>query len=76
MNLSDSALLGSFVELMLSQLSIPLVAHSQPILCMDVESQTERITNLPELVESVDEIVPVQIIDFSGLSYREQVERV
>lgn len=73
MNLSDPFLLSGFVKLMLSQLSLVLTRHTQPIFCFVVGSLTERFLNLPELVEAAKERVTTQTIDCSGLSYREQV---
>lgn len=73
MNLSDPFLLSTFVNLVLSQLSLPLTAPTQPLLCVAIGSLTERILNVPELVEAAEELVATQTIDCSGLSYREQV---
>ncbi len=73
MNLRDPSLLSGFVELILSRLSLPLTTPTQPLLCLAVRLVTQRILNSSQLLEAVRRDVDAQMLDFSGLSYREQV---
>lgn len=73
MNHSDPSLLAGFAGMVLSHLSLLLTTPTQPYLCLVKRTLTRRILNDQELIEAVSGEVKVQVVEFEGLSYREQV---
>ena len=75
MNVSDPALLRGFSLMILARLglSLPQATPPEPFVCLAKRTLNLRILNAEELVSSVHGFVRIQVIQFEGLSYREQV---
>lgn len=73
--MTDPSVVRGFSSMIMDRLSLPIpqTTPPKPLVCLIKQALSRQVLNEEELVAAVGRLVQIRVVQFEGLSFREQV---